>query len=499
MFDGAHGIYLIHALRRVVVGKYDLSEPHSLLDCIAFKSTNTLSLILLGAHESRNEQQHLIFQGIQLDFAYPFSTPPRDREGDSIPHMLVVKQIVQLWKSYGNPLYCEITSPRDIWVASNMPLELPTLPDVSIPNPSPFYDSAHMNDTKLNTCSNQISTQFQFPEYSFIWMQTSTDVSIHLSLSGDLRADINQVQWRVNGDQIHLSISQVRTPSGTLIHNALTLLEGNLWTSIVTSESLWTIESRRHFTIHLEKQSPGTRWSQLFQDETLAPLETQDPSELIAFREQIEKYTSEINETMGVQSTPSMRGLYNDGREDIDVEIDEHHFHLVHIDSAQSEGAIHSKVDSGLHQYLGMAWPFGVCLKYDVDGLVYQASESSRLVHTFTQNALAYIQASKRDRRFTIASSNFALVIESRKTCYVYMSRVNHLVSVQHVLDLGTDEVVGCQLLPYRGSMRESRAFIILTTGCLHFVNLSPSSGELAISSSPPAVAVPSWFPKGDY
>ena len=79
-----------------------------------------------------------------------------------------------------------------------------------------------------------------------------------------------------------------------------------------------------------------------------------------------------------------------------------------------------------------------VCLKHDVDGLVYTihhvpgskpsqstvqtATDIMRFIHTDTLDALAFVQASKREKRFVFHDPHgrFCVIVESSRNGYIY-------------------------------------------------------------------------------
>lgn len=72
--------------------------------------------------------------------------------------------------------------------------------------------------------------------------------------------------------------------------------------------------------------------------------------------------------------------------------------------------------------------PGYVCLRHDVDGVVWLPHASltnsqSRWSHVSTVHALGYVQASKRDRKFTTCPPNlkFAVITDSCRHVFVYM------------------------------------------------------------------------------
>ena len=72
--------------------------------------------------------------------------------------------------------------------------------------------------------------------------------------------------------------------------------------------------------------------------------------------------------------------------------------------------------------------PGYMCLRHDVDGVVWLphaclTNSHSRWSHVSTFHALGYVQASKRDKKFTTCPPNlkFAVITDSSRHVFVYM------------------------------------------------------------------------------
>ncbi|KAH9252139.1 hypothetical protein BASA81_009989 [Batrachochytrium salamandrivorans] len=63
-----------------------------------------------------------------------------------------------------------------------------------------------------------------------------------------------------------------------------------------------------------------------------------------------------------------------------------------------------------------------ILVKFDVDALVFKMLSELNLEHVATVSALAFVQASKQDKKFVklTREMDLALIVESKKYMYVY-------------------------------------------------------------------------------
>ena len=98
--------------------------------------------------------------------------------------------------------------------------------------------------------------------------------------------------------------------------------------------------------------------------------------------------------------------------------------------------------------------PASFCLRHDVDGVLWKpvADESNAKLswkHVSTFNALGFIQASKKNHKYTVcgAENGFVAIVDCLKTIYVYVTeKLDSKDGSQYVLELPTsDEILGVQ------------------------------------------------------
>ena len=98
--------------------------------------------------------------------------------------------------------------------------------------------------------------------------------------------------------------------------------------------------------------------------------------------------------------------------------------------------------------------PTSFCIRHDVDGVLWkpvQSDTTSKVSwkHVSTFNALGFIQASKKNHKYTICGADyeFVAIVDCASNIYIYLT--NNLSSKdgsQYVIELPTeDEVLGVQ------------------------------------------------------
>ncbi|CAG8679846.1 5409_t:CDS:2 [Funneliformis mosseae] len=307
----------------------------------------------------------------------------------------------------------------------------------------------------------------------YIWTQTPTDITIYFQLPrGTPKTAIH-----CNFSQTHLSltVNLGDTPPYTTEHPPIPCYAfTRLFDLIDPSVSLWTIEPTIGLlTLHLEKQDHNTRWSHVFQHDD-GVFETLDPNEFAEFRERLEKFTADANEQLNQSEFKRLQHpIGHEMEESIDYEGQSSIFMWFDRDGSLSAKA------SGDNEFLCKQFENlentgfsdnisslpSVCLKSDVDGIVYSIRHSTDssisvvspliMTHVATFNAFAFVQASKREKRFMYhdPENRFAIILEGDHRAFVYRrheSCENH--DEQFVIELAVNsnddsEIIGVQMV----------------------------------------------------
>ncbi|KAL7754406.1 hypothetical protein RI367_000387 [Sorochytrium milnesiophthora] len=333
------------------------------------------------------------------------------------------------------------------------------------------------------------SPQQQQRQYQYAWIQSDTDVTVHVTLPFTIHK--SEVHCRISTNALQLHVDR---PEPQALPVAV--FDDKLWGPVVAVDSVWTLEphaSGSTLTIHLEKQDTKTRWPHiLWHDDGV--LETVDPSEMRKITENLAKYTVDTppsSEPAHKHALPGTQAYIPPGEETEDIDMDGEELTVqlyqwqVGANEDTDEGSwfrwTSTTLRGGDKQFIAPAQLFhafptavhraqshtsrqnGLTVRCDVDAFVYAlcsggdgpqpavAPEFS-FSHLATFNAFGYVQASKRDRRFTLTSNQAAVVCDTTSYVYVYMHRDNSETStadggndnaqhygVQYVLDVQSD------------------------------------------------------------
>ncbi|KAI1319677.1 hypothetical protein EDD11_003371 [Mortierella claussenii] len=322
-------------------------------------------------------------------------------------------------------------------------------------------------------------------EPPYIWTQTDTEVTICFGLPKGTTKHAIHCRFSRQGLQLQVNLSQpadqaVRMPN---------LDNMPLFDEVRPDECFWTVEPAAGvLTLTLEKKHAKTRWTQVFAEGIDAdPVEeTLDPSLFAEYKSALEKYTTDKAGAGPGRGSSVLPSLAQDPQEDIDEEGEEIKFSW--IQSEDGSDIVRATTIGTGHDWIGQAFPSfesrqgsisdtdvsfqmpTVCLKHDVDGLVYaiqhvagskpmqssiQQSEGiMKFVHVSTFDALAFVQASKREKRFVMhdPQGRFSVIVESNRNVYIYWHSGDAKLrnEKQTVVDVSKGEqvdIIGCQLI----------------------------------------------------
>ncbi|KAJ3009551.1 NudC domain-containing protein 1 [Thoreauomyces humboldtii] len=316
-------------------------------------------------------------------------------------------------------------------------------------------------------------------------------------------APFSEYRWHQTGEDITVSIRVPPTTTQRDIHCVFTptsikcklrrpvetmLINAALFDLIEPRESLWVLEDDarddmsvnledddvsddshgfRVVTLHLHKTHGGTRWDELLDpslNEGAVVDETLDAAELAAFATALDKYTEdepEVITTPGAAAaaaatvpTHPLHNAMTERSEEVDFEGPPVALTRFSAFSPVPTQAMHP---GGAHGWLCGAFSWRpaaapvvplLCLRTDVDCLVYGLSSHLSLSPLGGFDALGFVHASKRDARFTAVTGDcgLAFVCETRGHVYVYAKKreESDVVADQYIVNLrGAEEVVG--------------------------------------------------------
>jgi len=198
------------------------------------------------------------------------------------------------------------------------------------------------------------------------------------------------------------------------------IINGDLYLDADPEMCNWSVEGST-LEITIQKRVEGRTWMQVVEGEDKGKLLV-DPAEAAEIHEKLKHLTSETinNEGDGGQ-------LFNSEQyEDCDT----------YYESSAALSCFDSNTESFTHvaDISSYKWLFNchlspdetesIILRYDVDGVIWQPSNSRdvRYNHIATFNALGYVHASKTNLKYAACSPNtsYAALCDCQKRIYVY-------------------------------------------------------------------------------
>uniref|UniRef100_A0A914WVS8 NudC domain-containing protein 1 n=1 Tax=Plectus sambesii TaxID=2011161 RepID=A0A914WVS8_9BILA len=245
------------------------------------------------------------------------------------------------------------------------------------------------------------------PNKIYSWTQTADDVTAVFNLrDGIAKTDI---KFSLTSNSISLSVADK------------TLLAGQLSDAVDIDASTWTIESNK-LELSLSKQDAGRMWSDVVVGDETGEY-TADPDLVRQIGERLMQYTTE-NENM---LNKDVKPTYNSEElEECDMVAAQDACFLSWLDD-ESHAVIRESDLSGRQflftRRLGAQEPMSVCLRHDVDGVLWSFDVNGKLVeHRATFNAFGYVQASKQQRKYSTCApdGSYSVIIDGAKHAYIY-------------------------------------------------------------------------------
>uniref|UniRef100_A0A8C2XFV4 NudC domain-containing protein 1 n=1 Tax=Cyclopterus lumpus TaxID=8103 RepID=A0A8C2XFV4_CYCLU len=244
----------------------------------------------------------------------------------------------------------------------------------------------------------------------YFWQQTAEDVTACVRMPEGVTKE--EVQFRLTADRIRLGVQGF--PS---------ILEGQLHSSVDPEASAWIIKDDKSLEVTLQKLTEGPLWSELLTGDKRGEYVVSDEQAALLH----ERLTFLTSEDLNGNPDGDKPPCNSQELEDCDG-FPEDGSSLTHFDGESLKPT--RVVNLGSHQFL-----FSVdvnpsdmpcfCLRHDVDALVWQPrpdQPSDMWEHVATFNALGYVQASKRDKKFATCAPNFsyASLGECLRRAFIY-------------------------------------------------------------------------------
>uniref|UniRef100_A0A8C2GY76 NudC domain-containing protein 1 n=1 Tax=Cyprinus carpio TaxID=7962 RepID=A0A8C2GY76_CYPCA len=299
----------------------------------------------------------------------------RMMKGKSVPHYAAVEP-------QGKGIVVASEKPFAFTEVDGLPLEEPPVEDMEVENPGPIY----------------------------FWQQTEEDVTLNVRLPEATTKD--DIRFKLTVDCLRVGVGD-HAP----------LLDGQLFAPVDPEASTWTIKDDKSLEVSLQKRSEGPLWSEVILGDRRGEylMSYEQKSQL---QQRLSYLTSEDLNPNPEKDKPPCNAQE---LEDCDM-FPEDSSTLMRFDGATLKPS--HVVSLGSNQFL-----FSVhidpsempafCLRHDVDALLWQPrpnQDNDVWEHISTFNALGYVQASKRDKKFATCAPNFsyAALCECLRRVFIY-------------------------------------------------------------------------------
>ncbi|KAL7883797.1 hypothetical protein SRHO_G00014550 [Serrasalmus rhombeus] len=244
----------------------------------------------------------------------------------------------------------------------------------------------------------------------YFWQQTEEDVTVCVRLPEGTTKD--DIRFKLSVDCLCVGVRDYAP-----------LLKGQLFAPVDPEASVWTIKDDKSLEVSLQKRSEGPLWSELvLGDRKGEYIMNEEQAAQLHLRlahltaEELNPNPEKDKPPCNAQELEECDGFPEDSST------------LMRFDGATLKPT--HVVNLGSHQYLftvdiNPSEMPAFCLRHDVDALLWQPrpeQPNDLWKHTATFNALGYVQASKRDKKFATCAPNFsyAALAECLRRVFIY-------------------------------------------------------------------------------
>lgn len=307
----------------------------------------------------------------------------------------------------------------------------------------------------------------------YYWQQTNDDLTINIQLPENTTKQ--NIEFQLSPDHLQVGVK-----------DQVGFIDGQLFSSVDHSESTWTI-AENSLEVILLKKNKGVMWPELVPGDRRGEF-TMNSNQ-----------TSEINERLLHLTSEELNADPEKDKEPCNAE------ELEECDRFPEDSSSLTRFDSDTlkpthvvnlssHQYLFTAVVNAaempcLCLRHDVDALLWQPQpkEETMWQHIGTFNALGYVQASKREKKFATCAPDhsYAALCECFRRVFIYRqpSPVQTVLynrkEARHVGQVAKQQVANLETNdPVLGFQATSERLFVLTTKNLFVIKVNANSSQ---------------------
>lgn len=250
-------------------------------------------------------------------------------------------------------------------------------------------------------------------ERVYFWQQTAETITVCVGMPEGVSRE--EVDFR-------LAPSSIRV--GVLGPSPLVILEGQLYQPVDPEASTWMLKDDKSLEVRLQKASEGAMWPELVMGDRRGEYVI-NSQQAALIHQRLSHLTSEH---LSVNPEKDKLLNYNSSElEDCDL-FPGDGFSITHFDESLKPTQV---MNLGSSQYLFTVavnpseMPC-LCIRYDVDAIVLQPhpeEPENTWEHIATFNALGYVQASKRDKKFVSCPPDFSYAVLCECVCRTFVYR----------------------------------------------------------------------------
>ncbi|XP_072116886.1 nudC domain-containing protein 1 isoform X3 [Mobula birostris] len=302
----------------------------------------------------------------------------------------------------------------------------------------------------------------------YYWQQTDEDLTVNIQLKENTTKQ--NIEFQLSADHLNVGVK-----------GQVVFIEGQLFSSVDHSESTWTITENR-LEIFMIKKNKGVMWPEVVIGDRGGECIV-NPSQTSELNERLLNLTSE---ELNADPERGKQACNAQELEECD-RFPEDTSSLTRFDSNTLK-ATHV-VNLSSHQYLFTAvvnpaeMPC-LCLRHDVDALLWQphTKQEDMWEHIGTFNALGYVQASKREKKFATCAPDhsYAALCECFRRVFIYRqpSPVQTVLynrkEARHVGQVAKQQVANLETNdPVLGFQATNERLFVLTTKTLFVIKVN--------------------------
>ncbi|XP_072116877.1 nudC domain-containing protein 1 isoform X2 [Mobula birostris] len=329
-------------------------------------------------------------------------------------------------------------------------------------------DESNVKGSGFHSAIDWLTITCENNEPVYYWQQTDEDLTVNIQLKENTTKQ--NIEFQLSADHLNVGVK-----------GQVVFIEGQLFSSVDHSESTWTITENR-LEIFMIKKNKGVMWPEVVIGDRGGECIV-NPSQTSELNERLLNLTSE---ELNADPERGKQACNAQELEECD-RFPEDTSSLTRFDSNTLK-ATHV-VNLSSHQYLFTAvvnpaeMPC-LCLRHDVDALLWQphTKQEDMWEHIGTFNALGYVQASKREKKFATCAPDhsYAALCECFRRVFIYRqpSPVQTVLynrkEARHVGQVAKQQVANLETNdPVLGFQATNERLFVLTTKTLFVIKVN--------------------------